>query len=121
MDKVIASTIYYIMRGLTVWLLVLVLLVPSVGCFLLPQNSGNHFAAAPRHQSSSTARFVLAENERIESASQPDTSSTQPIRRLRRDKKEPLIAVVGRPNVVSGEILFFVLSESSRPNNMHCL
>lgn len=25
----------------------------------------------------------------------------QPIRRMRRDKKEPLIAVVGRPNVVS--------------------
>ena len=31
----------------------------------------------------------------------------QPIRRLRRDKKEPLIAVVGRPNVVS---LFFAIS-----------
>jgi hypothetical protein len=32
--------------------------------------------------------------------SESDTSNLQPIRRLRRDKKEPLIAIVGRPNVV---------------------
>ena len=34
------------------------------------------------------------------SSSNTNNNNLQPIRRLRRDKKEPLIAIVGRPNVV---------------------
>ena len=52
-----------------------------------------------------TSLSVLVEPPRKgpsdEFASESDAPNLQPIRRLRRDKKEPLIAIVGRPNVVS--------------------
>lgn len=47
------------------------------------------------------------QEEALQEVSSSATTVGQPIRRLRRDKKEPLIAVVGRPNVVR-TIVFLV-------------
>ncbi|CAB9496745.1 GTPase Der [Seminavis robusta] len=60
----------------------------------------SHTATASRRVS--LARFVLADppsSTTTTTSSQKEEGGLPPIRRLRRDKKEPLIAIVGRPNV----------------------
>ena len=65
------------------------------------------FTRSTRQERVSVARkwktflSVLAEAPKDQLSSDADAADLQPIRRLRRDKKEPLIAIVGRPNVVS--------------------
>ena len=66
------------------------------------------FTASPRHEQhaiSKSSLFVLADPPHQDVSdhysSGAGAPNLQPIRRLRRDKKEPLIAIVGRPNVVS--------------------
>ena len=66
----------------------------SVDSFLVPNPTSSAV--------SKTELFVLADPPRKgseEMSVESESSDLQPIRRLRRDKKEPLIAVVGRPNV----------------------
>jgi hypothetical protein len=79
--------------------------------FLLAIPAVESFLFSPEQRSTvsrtwNSARSVLAEPPRKGpnndgSAASESSDLLQPIRRLRRDKKEPLIAVVGRPNVVS--------------------
>ena len=82
-----------------IFLLIATTLLLSVESFLLPTQQKLSIVK------STTSRSVLADPpNKSGTAEQQEGDSgnkdqLQPIRRLRRDKKEPLIAVVGRPNV----------------------
>ena len=83
--------------------------LPFLAALLAVGSDG--FTGFTRHEGHAVVRewktslSVLAEPPRQGSSDQDVSESgspqLQPIRRLRRDKKEPLIAIVGRPNVVS--------------------
>lgn len=89
------------MKGFTHSFLVALLTVGSE-CFLISRERSERCVVARDWQ---TALSVLAEPPRKgpseDFAPESESPNLQPIRRLRRDKKEPLIAIVGRPNVVS--------------------
>jgi hypothetical protein len=89
-------------------LLIASLLSISANCafILVPGQLEAHTAFSRRNLS----LFVVSEPPKsttavtradVEDDGDVPSSNLQPIRRLRRDKKEPLIAIVGRPNVVS--------------------